>query len=98
MSSSNGDRTVGPLDVGETLQLQLEDGSTHEFEVRAILEDAETHESFAVLERETDGDAEDEVIVTDLEGNLVEDEDQVQDVLDNYFIFAEEAGDPEGAG
>jgi|SRR5580704_7377146 hypothetical protein len=97
MSSSNGQAPTGPLEVGEVLQLQMEDGSTLEFEVRAILEDSESEASYAVLERELDSDEEGEVIVTDLDGNLVEDDELAQEVLDNYLIFAEEAGD-EGGG
>jgi hypothetical protein len=97
MSSSNGQAPTGPLEVGEVLQLQMEDGSTLEFEVRAILEDSESEASYAVLERELDSDEEGEVIVTDLDGNLIEDDELAQEVLDNYLIFAEEAGD-EGGG
>ena len=97
MPSSNGQAPGTPLEVGEVLQLQMEDGSTLEFEVRAILEDSESAASYAVLERDLETGDEGEVIVTDLEGNLIEDEDLAQDVLDNYLIFAEEAGD-EGGG
>ncbi len=97
MTFSNGQAPNGPLEVGEVLQLQMEDGSTLEFEVRAILEDSESDASYAVLERDADGEDDAEVIVTDLEGNLVEDDELAQEVLDNYLIFAEEAGD-EGGG
>ncbi|MBV8372724.1 MAG: hypothetical protein JOY69_05645 [Candidatus Eremiobacteraeota bacterium] len=93
MASSNGQTPSGPLEVGEVLQLQMEDGSTLEFEVRAILEDSENQASYAILERDVESADEGEVIVTDLHGNLVEDEDLAQEVLDNYLIFAEEAGD-----
>ncbi len=100
MTASNGQGPAAPLDVGEVLQLRMEDGSTLEYEVRAIFEDAETHVSYAVLERERDGegDADREVIVTDLDGNLIEDDDLVRDVLENYDVFSEEAGDSGGAG
>jgi hypothetical protein len=97
MTSSNGQAPNGPLEVGEVLQLQMEDGSTLEFEVRAILEDSESDASYAVLERDPNGGDEAEVIVTDLEGNLIEDDELAQEVLDNYLIFAEEASD-EGGG
>jgi hypothetical protein len=95
MPSSNGQAPSGPLQVGELLQLQMEDGSTLEFEVRAILEDSENDATYAVLERDVDGD-EGEIIVTDLDGNLIEDDELAQEVLDNYLIFAEEAGDESG--
>lgn len=100
MTASNGQGPAAPLDVGEVLQLRVEDGSTLEYEVRAIFEDAEAHVSYAVLERESDGegDGDREVIVMDLDGNLIEDEDLVRDVLENYDVFSEEAGDSGGAG
>ncbi|MGB8520923.1 MAG: hypothetical protein WCD38_12255 [Candidatus Tumulicola sp.] len=104
MTASNGQGPAAPLDVGEVLQLRVEDGSTLEYEVRAIFEDAEAHVSYAVLERESDGegdgdgDGDREVIVTDLDGNLIDDEDLVRDVLENYDVFSEEAGDSGGAG
>ena len=98
MSSSNGGGHNEPLDVGEVLELQMEDGSTLEYEVRAIFEDRDANVSYAVLERDPENGGEREVIVTDLDGNLVEDEEQVRDVLDNYDVFNEEAGDSGGAG
>ncbi|MGA8533788.1 MAG: hypothetical protein WB615_06750 [Candidatus Tumulicola sp.] len=100
MRSSNGQTPNAPLEVGEVVQWQMEDGSTLEYEVRAILEDGENQASYAILERDLEsGDSGDdaEVIVTDLEGNLIEDEELAQDVLDNYLIFDEEAAD-EGSG
>ncbi len=97
MTASNGQGPAAPLDVGEVLQLQMEDGATLEYEVRAIFEDGEAHVSYAVLEREPE-EGEREVIVTDLDGNLIEDDDLVRDVLENYDIFSEEAGDSGGAG
>lgn len=96
MSASNGEGSAGPLDVGELLQLRLQDGSTLEYKVSAIFEDGETHAAYAVLEASA-GDAEEgDVIVTDLQGNLIEDQDLAQEVLDNYLVFAEEAGDTGG--
>ena len=94
--SSNGQTPHGPLDVGDVLAVQVDDGSTLEFEVRAILQDSETDASYAILERDLSEGDEGEVIVTDIDGNLVEDEELAQDVLDNYLIFAEEAVDDGG--
>lgn len=98
MTASNGQGPAAPLDVGEVLQLRMEDGSTLEYEVRAIFEDGDAHASYAVLERPAEDDGEREVIVTDLDGNLIEDDDLVRDVLENYDIFSEEAGDSAGGG
>lgn len=95
MTASNGHESPGSLDIGEELQLQMEDGSTQVFEVRAIFEDGATQEQYAVLER---SDGEHDVIVTDLVGNLIEDPERVDEVLENYGIFKEEAGDPGDAG
>lgn len=97
MTDSNGQRPA-PLDVGEVLELHMEDGSTLAYEVRAIFEDAQARTSYAVLEREPEEGGEREVIVTDTDGNLIEDDDVVRDVLENYDIFSEEAGDSGGAG
>lgn len=96
MGASNGQTPSAPLAVGEVLQLEMEDGSRLEYEVRAILEDSENATSYAILERDLESGDEGEVIVTDLQGNLIEDDELAQDVLDNYLIFAEEAGDNGG--
>ena len=98
MSSSNGEGPSEPLDVGEVLELQMEGGSTLAYEVRAIFEDGDANVSYAVLERDAEEDGGREVIVTDLYGNLIEGEEQVRDVLENYDIFNEEAGDSGGTG
>ena len=97
MPGSNGDNFGDQLYVGETLQVQMDDGSTLEYEVRAILENQETQARYAVLERNSDDEA-GELILTDIHGNLVEDQDEVSDVLDNWLTFEEEAADREGDG
>ena len=65
--------------------------------MRAILEDTESGVSYAVLERELEDRDEGEIVVTDLEGNVIEDEELVEDILENYTTFAEEAADDGGA-
>jgi hypothetical protein len=58
-----------------------------EFEVIGLVEDEE-HKSFAVLYCEP----EDEFVVTDAQGNLLQDEDLAQEILDDFFVLAEESG------
>lgn len=96
MADSNGEISNGPLDLREVLEFQMEDGSVQTFEVRAIFEDPESGESYAILERDVPGTEEGEVIVTDLRANLVEDGRIVEEVLEEYRIFSEEAADDGG--
>jgi hypothetical protein len=58
-----------------------------EFEVVGLVEDEE-HTSFAVLYCEPD----DEFVVTDAQGNLLQDENLAQEILDDFFVLAEESG------
>ena len=58
-----------------------------EFEVVGLVEDEE-HNSFAVLYCEPD----DEFVVTDAQGNLLQDETLAQEILDDFFVLAEESG------
>ena len=91
MPSEN--ETNGPLELSEILYIETKDGAELPFEVVGILEDPEEDTSYAVLMHEPHGDGEGEFIVTDLDGNLVEDEDLAQEILDEFLVFAEEAGD-----
>lgn len=95
---SAGDQTPsGPLELSEILYIETKDGSELPFEVVGILEDPEDKTSYAVLMHEPAGEGEGEFIVTDLEGNLLEDEELAQEILDEFLVFAEEAGDDGGA-
>ncbi len=58
-----------------------------EFEVVGLVEDEE-HNAFAVLYCE----AQDEFVVTDAQGNLLPDEALAQEILDDFFVLAEESG------
>jgi hypothetical protein len=98
MSSSNGESSGGPLELSEILHIETKDGGQLPFEVVGILEDPDDGSSYAVLMHEPeDEEADSEFIVTDLEGNLLEDDDLAQEILDEFLVFAEEAGD-EGGG
>ncbi len=52
-----------------------------------LVEDEE-HNAFAVLYCET----QDEFVVTDAQGNLLKDEALAQEILDDFFVLAEESG------
>jgi hypothetical protein len=100
MSSNNGETKSGPLELSEVLYIETKDGAELPFEVVGILEDPDDGSSYAVLMHEPkdegDEESESEFIVTDLEGNLLEDEDLAQEILDEFLVFAEEAGDEGG--
>ena len=105
MSTNNGEAKSGPLELSETILIETKDGTELEFEVVGILEDPDDGKSYAVLVHEPEGaeengdDEEDEseFIVTDLDGNILEDEELAQEILDEFLVFAEEAGE-DGAG
>ncbi|HUA09176.1 MAG TPA: hypothetical protein VMA98_07880 [Candidatus Acidoferrales bacterium] len=97
MSSNNGESKSGPLELSEVLYIETKDGGELPFEVVGILEDPDDGSSYAVLMHEPqDDDGESEFIVTDLEGNLLEDETLAQEILDEFLVFAEEAGEEGG--
>ena len=73
------------------LELHLEDGSTVNFEVVGLVEDDEEN-AYAVCYNE----ANDEFVVTDQFGELLDDEDLAQEILDDFFVLAEESSPPEG--
>lgn len=96
MADSNGEISSGPLDLREVLEFQMEDGSVQAFEVKAILEDTESGQSYAILERDVPDAEEGEVIVTDLHGNLLEDDALAEEILEEFLVFSEEAADDGG--
>ncbi len=97
MSSNNGESKSGPLELSEVLYIETKDGGELPFEVVGILEDPDDGASYAVLMHEPqDEEAESEFIVTDLEGNLLEDDTLAQEILDEFLVFAEEAGEEGG--
>jgi uncharacterized protein YrzB (UPF0473 family) len=96
MSSDDAGTKNGPLELSEVLYIETKDGAELPFEVVGILEDPEDNTSYAVLMHEAHDEEEGEFIVTDLHGNLIEDEQLAQDILDEFLLFAEEAGDDQG--
>jgi hypothetical protein len=90
MATGNGesDKPHGPLELSETLTIETNEGTTLAFEVVGILQDAEEGASYAVLHHEDQG--EDEFIVTDLDGNLLEDDALAQQILDDFLEFTDD--------
>ena len=92
MATSNGDgeERKDSLELNEALTIETSDGEQLRFEVVGILEDSENDTSYAVLRHEAAEAEEDQFIVTDLEGNLIADDDLAQTILDDFLGFAEE--------
>ena len=71
----------------------MEDGSELRFEVVGLVEDDEGN-GYAVCYNEQS----DEFAVTDAYGDLLDDDDLAQEILDDFFVLAEEStgGDETG--
>lgn len=86
--STNGDSgKTQALELRDVLVIQTNDEKQLEFEVVGLVEDEENN-TYAVLYCET----EDEFVVTDALGNLLDDDDLAQEILDDFFVLAEESG------
>jgi len=70
------------------LVIETSEGKRLEFEVVGIVEDEE-HHAFAVCYSESA----DDFVVTDEAGKLLADETLAQEILDDFFVFAEESED-----
>jgi hypothetical protein len=68
----------------------MEDGSALRFEVVGLVEDDENN-AFAVCYNEQS----DQFVVTDQFGELLENDELAQEILDDFFVLAEEAAPPE---
>jgi len=90
MTTTNGesDKPRGPLELSETLTIETNEGTMLAFEVVGILQDAQEGASYAVLHHEDEG--QDEFIVTDLDGNLLEDDALAQQILDDFLAFTDD--------
>jgi hypothetical protein len=83
----------GPLELRDILVIETNDGQSLEFEVVGLVEDDENH-AYAVCYSEKA----DEFVVTDEAGNLLSNDELAQEILDDFFVLAEESGEaaPEG--
>jgi|SRR5581483_611677 len=91
----------GPLELRETLYIETKDGAELPFEVVGMLEDADNGSTYAVLMHEGEDEDERQFIVTDVNGELLTDDSLAQEILDEFLLFAEEAGEEDessGAG
>lgn len=71
------------------LYIQTNDGSSLAFEVVGILEDPDDGATYAVLRHESTGRGEDDFIVTDLHGKLLEEDRLAQEILEEFLAAAE---------
>jgi hypothetical protein len=73
------------------LVIETNDGNQIEFEVVGLVEDDENN-AYAVCYSEKA----DEFVVTDNVGTLLDDDELAQEILDDFFVLAEEAKPDEG--
>jgi hypothetical protein len=69
----------------------MEDGTELRFEVVGLVEDDEGN-AYAVCYNEQG----DNFVVTDQFGELLDDDELAQEILDDFFVLAEESSPPEG--
>lgn len=74
----------------ELIVVETKDGQRLEYEVVGLVEDEEGHD-YAVCYSEVA----DEFVVTDANGALLEDNDLAQEILDDFFIQAEDSSEQE---
>ncbi len=79
-----------PLELRDVLVIETNDGQQLEFEVVGLVEDDENN-SYAVCYSEKA----DEFVVTNATGGLLENDELAQEILDDFFVLAEESA-PEG--
>ncbi len=91
MSRSNGarEKRQAPLELSDVLYIQTNAGSALAFEVVGILEDPDDGAKYAVLRHESTGRDEDDFIVTDLDGKLLEENRLAQEILDEFLAVCE---------
>jgi hypothetical protein len=89
-NNGSGGGAKQPLDLKDVLELHMQDGTELRFEVVGLVEDDEGH-AYAVCYN----DKADEFVVTDQFGDLLDDEELAQEILDDFFVLAEESGPPE---
>ncbi len=87
----DGVASEGKIELRDTLVIETTDNQKFEFEVVGLVEDDEQH-GFAVAYSEQA----DEFVVTDENGKLLEDDSLAQEILDDFFVLAEESA-PEGS-
>lgn len=99
MPSSNGESAMpqAPLELKEVIHIETNEGEELAFEVVGIMEDPQESTSYAVLLHEPEGDGEEQFIVTDLAGNLLENDGLAQEILDDFLTYVHEGDDGGGS-
>lgn len=93
MPSNNGESSqAATLELRDVLVIQTTDDKQLEFEVVGLVEDEEQN-TYAVCYCEK----EDEFVVTNATGELLADDELAQEILDDFFVLAEESAPEEGA-
>jgi hypothetical protein len=95
IDAQNGEATgevkdEGKVELRDVLVIETTEGQKYEFEVVGLVEDDE-HNGFAVAYSEEA----DEFVVTDENGRLLEDDELAQEILDDFFVLAEESSPEE---
>ncbi len=87
MSPDNGSTPQeSALELRDVLVIETTDQKKMDFEVVGLVEDDENN-TYAVCYCEK----EDEFVVTDIKGTLLADDDLAQEILDDFFVLAEES-------
>jgi hypothetical protein len=92
-AENNDPEGTAPLELRDVLVIETNDGQSLEFEVVGLVEDDENN-AYAVCYSEKA----DEFVVTDESGNLLSNDELAQEILDDFFVLAEESGDGEPEG
>jgi hypothetical protein len=83
----NGEGTAqGKVELRDTLVIETTDGQKYEFEIVGLVEDEEKN-GFAVAYSEKA----DEFVVTDDDGKLLDNDVLAQEILEDFFVLAEES-------
>lgn len=78
----------GKIELQDVLVIETTDGKKYEFEIVGVVEDEENN-AFAVAYSE----AADEFVVTDQHGKLIDNDELAQEILDDFFVLAEETAE-----
>ncbi|GAC1391859.1 MAG: hypothetical protein NVSMB31_09520 [Vulcanimicrobiaceae bacterium] len=92
MPPTNGESSqTAKLELRDVLVIQTTDDKQLEFEVVGLVEDEDKH-TYAVCYCEK----EDEFVVTNATGELLSDDELAQEILDDFFVLAEESAPEDG--
>ncbi len=74
------------MELRDVLVIETTDDKKFEFEIVGLVEDDENHGFAVAYSQEAD-----EFVVTDENGKLLEDDALAQEILDDFFVLAEES-------